>query len=81
VRKYLTGKFKQDLEFVEEKLQTLAETFEPEDLDRMAMDVYMRLRPNVPKGREGWGKAGLLETGAIDVLIAERRGAARESAR
>ena len=74
VRKYLSGRFKDDLSLVESKLEELAGTFEPEELDRVAMDVYMRLRPNVPKGREGWGKAGLLETEKIDALIAERSG-------
>lgn len=54
--------------------ESLAETFEPAELDRAAMDVYMRLRPNVPKGREGWGKAGLLDTNEIDTLIRERSG-------
>jgi hypothetical protein len=54
--------------------ESLAETFEPAKLDRMAMDVYMRLRPNVPKGRQGWGKAGLLDTNQIDALIEERSG-------
>ena len=74
VRKYLVGRFKEDLPLVESKLAKLAETFEPEELDRAAMDVYMRLRPNVPKGRDGWGKAGLLETEKIDALIAQRGG-------
>jgi len=55
-----------------EKLVTLAGTFAPDVLDREAMDVYMRLRPNVPRGREGWGKVGLLETDMIDALIDER---------
>ena len=74
VRKYLAGRFKDDLPLVESKLAKLAETFEPEELSREAMDVYMRLRPNVPKGRDGWGKAGLLETEKIDALIAQRKG-------
>jgi len=38
------------------------------------MDIYMRLRPNVPKGREGWGKMGLLEIAKIDALIGARSG-------
>jgi len=74
VRKYLRGRFKEALSTVEEKLTALAETFEPEELDRVAMDIYMRLRPNVPKGREGWGKTGLLDTVKIDELVHEREG-------
>jgi hypothetical protein len=72
VRKYLAGRFKESLSLVEEKLVTLAGTFEPGELDRAAMDVYVRLRPNVPKGREGWGKVALLDVGGIDALIGER---------
>lgn len=74
VREYLAGRFKEDLPLVESKLAGLIETFEPEELDRVAMDVYMRLRPIVPKGRSGWGKAGLFETERIDALIAQRKG-------
>ena len=73
VRRYLKGRFKDALGPVEEKLAELAETFEPAELDREAMNVYMRLRPNVPRGREGWGKAGPLGVDAIDALIASRR--------
>ena len=72
VRKYLVGKFKEALPDVEERLVALAETFSPEELNAAAMDVYVRLRPIVPKGREGWGKTGVLETARIDVLIRER---------
>jgi len=72
VRAYLVGKFKEALPEVEGRLAALAETFDPEELNASAMNVYMRLRPNVPKGREGWGKAGLLETEAIEALIRAR---------
>ena len=74
VRKYLAGRFKEDLPLVESKLVELAGTFEPTELDRQAMSVYMRLRPNVPKGREGWGRIGLLDTDKIDALIRKRSG-------
>jgi len=72
VRKYLAGRFKDALPAVEDKLTALAATFSPEALDASAMDVYMRLRPNVPKGRAGWGKSGLLDTADIDALIDQR---------
>jgi hypothetical protein len=76
VRKYLAGRFKESLSLVEEKLVALAQTFEPEKLDRAAMDVYVRLRPNVPKGREGWGKVALLDVDRIDALVDERTASA-----
>jgi len=72
VRKYLAGKFKDALPEVEGKLFVLAHTFTPDELNGAAMDVYMRLRPNVPRGREGWGKAGVLQIDRIDALIRER---------
>jgi hypothetical protein len=72
VRKYLAGRFKDALPAVESKLTALASTCSPEALNAAGMDLYMRLRPNVPKGRAGWGKAGLLDTADIDALIDER---------
>jgi len=72
VRAYLAGRFKEDLAFIESKLAELAATYEPEELDQVAMDVYVKLRPNVPVGREGWGKAGLFETDRVDALIRAR---------
>ena len=72
VRKYMAGRFKDALHEVESKLAQLADTYEPRELDRVAMDIYMKLRPNVPKGREGWGKAGLLEITKIDAFLEER---------
>jgi len=75
VSKYLAGKFKEALPEVEKKLVALAETFTPEELNAEAMGVYMRLRPNVPKGIEGWGRAGLLDTSDIDAMIRERSAA------
>jgi len=74
VRKYLAAKFKEALPMVEEKLAALASTFEPSELDAQAMDIYMHLRPNVPTRREGWGKAGILDTSRIDTLISKRAG-------
>lgn len=72
IRRYLRGRFKEDLAAVESRLMALAMTYAPQALDQEAMNVYMSLRPNVPKGRKGWGKAGLLDMNAIDRLIAER---------
>ena len=73
VGKYLVGKFKEALPEVESRLVELAETFTPEELNEAAMNVYMKLRPNVPKGREGWGKVGILDTEEIEQLTASRR--------
>jgi hypothetical protein len=72
VQRYLAGRFADNLPLVRAKLATLAGTYEQNDLLVQAMNVYMRLRPNVPTGREGWGKQGLLDTDKIDRLIKDR---------
>jgi len=78
VERYLEGKFGEHLDAVRERLGALAETYEDNELLEGAMGIYMRLRPNVPKGREGWGKQGLLDTDAIDRMIEERASRAPE---
>lgn len=72
-RRYLKSKFGEHLPLVERKLTELAETFEPEELAEEAMKVYMQIRPEVPKGRAGWGKTGVLDLDNIDRLISWRR--------
>jgi len=72
VRRYLLSKFKDALPLVEEKLTALAARFEPGELDKQAMALYMQLRPLVPSGEAGWGRAGVLDLGKIDALIAGR---------
>jgi len=52
-KRYLAQKFGEHLELVEKKLTELAETFEPMELAGSAMDIYMRIRPKVPKGKAG----------------------------
>ncbi len=68
VRKYLHGKFGDHLPTVEAKLRQLVATYDPEEIEQQAMDVYMRLRPQVPLGTAGWGKAGALNLDEIDRL-------------
>ena len=72
VRLYLVSKFKDALPLVEGKLTALAACFEPSELDRQAMNLYVRMRPVVQSGEAGWGKAGTLDLEKIDALIAEQ---------
>ena len=72
-RRYLKSKFGEHLTLVEKKLTELAETFEPEELAEEAMKVYMQIRPEVPKGRAGWGKTGVLDLDNIHRLMSWRR--------
>lgn len=78
VQRYLESKFRDHLDIVREQLASLAETFKQDELLRQAMGIYMRLRPNVPKGREGWGKQGLLDTAAIERMTEDRTSQAPE---
>jgi len=73
VRKYLQSRFKEHLPELKTKLTALAATFDPETVAAEAMDVYMRLRPQVPGGQAGWGKAGVLDLDRIAALTAARR--------
>jgi hypothetical protein len=68
VRRYLASKFKDDLASLQQKLVALAAELPPDELGDRAMDLYMRMRPDVPPGEAGWGRQGRLDVGAIDRL-------------
>lgn len=78
VERYLVGKFGEHLDAVTGQLGSLVETYAQDELLQVAMDIYMRLRPNVPKGKEGWGKQGLLDTDSIERMIEDRTAQAPE---
>lgn len=61
VEKYLAGKFGEDLQTVTEAMRELAAAWEPEELAGVAYDLYTQFRPEVPKGRSGWGRKGELD--------------------
>ena len=65
VKKYLSGKFGDDLEAVRAAMSELAEAFEPDRLSEEAYALYERFRPEIPKGRRGWGAKGELD---LDVI-------------
>ncbi len=68
VRRYLASKFGEDLPLVEGKLVALAAAYQPARLVERAMDLYMRMRPNVASGAAGWGQRGRLDLDVIDRL-------------
>lgn len=74
VRRYLVGKFGDLLPDVEARLVALASAVPASELGTRAMDLYVRVRPDVPKGEAGWGKAGLLDLEGISRLAAELGG-------
>jgi hypothetical protein len=68
VRRYLDQKFGEDLAPVREAMTELAEAFEPEDLAEQARSLYERFRPEIPRGKKGWGAKGELDLGLVRSL-------------
>jgi hypothetical protein len=68
VRRYLEKKFGQDLADVRAAMEALAETHEPDALNRRAYTLYEKFRPEVPEGMKGWGAAGELDLDQIKAL-------------
>jgi len=53
VRRYLEGKFGEDLGVVREAMQRLAKSFKPKELGEAAFGLYERFRPAIPEGVKG----------------------------
>jgi hypothetical protein len=68
VRRYLGGKFGDDLDRVREAMRELAGAFEPDDLEEAAYGLYEQFRPQIARGRRGWGQKGELDLGFIRSL-------------
>ena len=72
VRRYLEGKFGEDLDAVRSAMQRLAKSFQPKELADRAFGLYERFRPSIPEGVKGWGAKGDLDLGVIDGLGQEK---------
>jgi hypothetical protein len=68
VAKYLTQKFAEDFDDVQEAMQVLAKAYKPDELVNVAYKMYEKFRPNVPAGEKGWGAKGELDLGLIRSL-------------
>lgn len=68
VRRYLKGKFGDDLKAVRSAMQKLAKAYKPKDLAHEAYPLYERFRPDIPAGTKGWGAKGDLDLGVIGQL-------------
>jgi len=68
VHRYLESKFKDDLPAVREAMTDLATAFEPDRLSELAYDLYERFRPEIARGRRGWGQKGDLDLDFIRSL-------------
>ena len=71
VRKYLEGKFGADLAPVREAMEALARAHGPEDLPAVAYGLYERFRPEIDRGKRGWGQKGDLDLDFIRSLARE----------
>jgi len=70
VEKYLRGKFGDDLGAVTEAMRELAATWDEEELPGAAFGLYEQFRPEIPKGRSGWGREGELDLQKIRAMAA-----------
>lgn len=72
VEKYFASKFGEDLPAVRAAMEKLAAAFEPEELCEVAYSLYESFRPEIPRGQQGWGKAGALD---LELIRSLARGA------
>lgn len=72
VERYLESKFKESLDPVRRAMEALAQSITPEDLAASAYALYEEFRPEIPAGKTGWGKAGVLDVGKIRALSVKR---------
>jgi hypothetical protein len=68
VQKYLETKFGASLPAVRKALHDLAASYSPEELGETAFSLYEQFRPEVPRGKKGWGQAGTLSLKRIQSL-------------
>ena len=61
VAKYLGSKFGDDLGAVHDAMSELAGSYEPDDLAGVAYSLYERFRPEIERGKRGWGQKGELD--------------------
>jgi hypothetical protein len=73
VRRYLEGKFGEELPEVRAAMRKLARAYRPKELVREAYKLYERFRPDIPEGVKGWGAEGDLDLEKIEGL-ARRQG-------
>jgi len=69
VDKYISNKFGDDLDDIRSAMVDLAASFEPGALKTKAFKLYEAFRPEIPKGKRGWGAQGELDPEIIRRLI------------
>jgi len=71
-RRYLEGKFGENLAAVRSAMEKLAKSYRPEKLAEEGYSLYERFRPVIPAGVKGWGAKGDLDLGLIEGLAKEK---------
>jgi hypothetical protein len=73
VERYLESKFKESLGAAREAMESLADSMSQAELVSGAMDLYAEFRPAIPRGKKGWGAAGVLDLDLVRALAGRRR--------
>ena len=68
VSRYLEGKFGEGLVAARKAMTELARAFKPEELVEKSRRLYERFRPEIPRGKRGWGAKGELNLDLIRSL-------------
>jgi hypothetical protein len=68
VRRYLKGKFGEELPAVRKAMTKLARAYPPKELATKAYQLYEQFRPDIPEGQKGWGAEGVLSLERIEAL-------------
>jgi len=68
VQHYLESKFGDALPEVRRAMEELAAAFAPDELEEQAYRLYVKFRPEIPAGKQGWGAKGQLDTDRIRSL-------------
>lgn len=72
VKRYLEGKFGDNLGRVQRAMQNLARAYRPKELADSAYGLYEQFRPDIPAGTRGWGARGELDLTFIRSLARKR---------
>jgi hypothetical protein len=67
--KYITSSFRQTTPFVIGALRLLAQSYNPDELNRKGFSLYADFRPDVEGGQKGWGKRGEVKCQTILDLV------------
>jgi hypothetical protein len=52
-------------------MESLADSYDPDELAKKAYDLYEKFRPDIPSGKKGWGAEGKLDLNYIRSLAKE----------